>query len=447
MKALKICSAVLALSLTASTAMAAARPFNGYIVKFKNREGLKNLLSTKSFNDVTPLKVAGGNYAKVAAGSSLAMGFLQNNQDVEYIEPNYIYTIDSVRSNQKISLSAGTRQSNLDNGTDGQVFDPLFKDQWGLLNTGKNSGGFFGGKAGEDIGMSEGWKLSQGSKEIKVAVIDTGVDYFHPDLVDNMWVNTLEAQGKAGVDDDKNGYIDDINGYDFANHDADPRDGHGHGTHCSGVIGASHNDRGIAGVMGKVSIIAVKFLSDEGSGELAGAIEAIDYSIKVGANVMSNSWGGGPFTQSLFEAIERAGKAGIVFTAAAGNANSDNDKTASYPASYKLDNVISVGAFDGKGKKSSFSCYGKTSVHVFAPGSDIISTIPNGYEKMSGTSMATPHISGLVGMLLAEERTLSPKQVRDRLIATSVAKAKLKDISVSNGRVSSARILNNQRAR
>jgi len=443
MKALSI----FALSLTMGAAMAADHPFNGYIVKFKSKYGLKNLLSTKSFNDVTPLRVGHGSFAKISGNNIAAMGLLQNNPEVEYIEPNYIYTIDSKRAGQKISLNNDMAVDNVDNGSEGQVFDPLFKDQWGLLNTGKNSGGFFGGKAGEDVGMVDGWKLSAGSKEIKVAIIDTGVDYYHPDLVDNMFINTAEANGKAGVDDDQNGYVDDIRGYDFANNDADPRDGHGHGTHCAGVIGALHNDRGIAGIMKKVTIIPIKFLSDEGSGELAGAIEAIDYAAKMGANVMSNSWGGGPFTQSLFEAIERAGKAGIVFTAAAGNSNANNDQAPAYPASYKLDNVISVGSFDGKGKKSSFSSFGKTSVHVFAPGSDIISTIPNGYEKMSGTSMATPHVSGLVGLLLAEEKTLSPKQVRDRLIATSVAKAKLKDVSVSNGRVSAGRILNNQRAR
>ena len=242
-----------------------------------------------------------------------------------------------------------------------------------MKNDGKN-----GSVAGEDINVLRAWSITKGSKDVKIAVIDTGVDYTHPDLKDQIDVNLAELNGKPGVDDDGNGFVDDIYGYDFANKDGDPQDGHGHGTHCAGVIGASHNNIGVAGIMANVKIVPIKFLTDDGSGETIDAIAAIDYGIKRGVNVMSNSWGGGDKEQSLEDAIKAAESAGITFVAAAGNESANNDSTASYPANYEVGNVISVGSYTSTGAKSSFSNYGLKSVHVTAPGSNILSTYKNG---------------------------------------------------------------------
>jgi thermitase len=245
-------------------------------------------------------------------------------------------------------------------------------------------------------------------------------------------INDAELIGTAGVDDDGNGYIDDIYGYDFGENDNDPMDGHGHGTHCAGVIGASHNGIGIAGVMANVQILPVKFLKDNGQGSLAGAISAIDYSISRGVNIMSNSWGGGGNSKALKEAIERAMDKGIVFIAAAGNSNADNDTTMTVPAGYDLPNIISVGALDGKGKRANFSNYGKKSVHVFAPGVDIYSTVQDDkYKKMSGTSMACPHVAGVAGLLLANEPNLDFNEVRKRLMDTSIKSSELDNFTAS----------------
>ena len=363
-----------------------------YVVKLKNKN-LKSLSSLEKFGQVEDLNVSVGNF--VLLKSSQKMDKIQDS-NIEYIEPNVEYSINTQ--------------------------DELFDKQWGLENTGWNSRTvIFPGKKGVDIQAKEAWGISKGDRRIKVAVIDTGVDYTHKDLTSNMMVNEAELNGEEGVDDDGNGYIDDVYGYDFANDDADPMDGHGHGTHCAGVIGAKHDSFGIAGVMDNVQILAIKFLTDRGSGKLDSAIKSIDYAIQRGVDVMSNSWGGGPYTQALHESIERANEAGIIFVAAAGNSRSDNDKKPTYPANYNVENVISVGALDGKGKRASFSNYGEKTVHVFAPGKDILSTVPGDkHKKMSGTSMAAPHVSGIVGLLLSVEPGKSPLEVRDRLLNSTV---------------------------
>lgn len=287
--------------------------------------------------------------------------------------------------------------------------------------------------------MPRAWDITKGAlgdKTIKIAVIDTGVDYKHPDLKTQMDINTLELNGRSGVDDDHNGFVDDVYGYDFSNKDGDPMDGNGHGTHCAGVIGAAHNSSGVAGVMANVKIVAIKFLADSGSGETIDAISAIDYAIKRKVHVMSNSWGGGDKEQSLLDAIKAAEAAGITFVAASGNESSNNDLKASYPANYDVSNVISVGSYTSTGVKSNFSNYGVKSVHVMAPGSNIISTYLNDkFSSLSGTSMATPHVAGVVGLLLSMDPKLRPIDIRERLIRTSTPTAKLKAASVSGGRV------------
>lgn len=414
--------------LLASAFGAYAQEYNGYIVKFKEGASLTQSRSLGNISKITETPM--GTFAKLDSVADLhdkSFQSLQNHPDIEYIEPNYIITVEN---NFENSLA--------------QITDGKFSEQWGLANDGKGGGVFSPNLKGEDINALKAWEITKGNREIKVAVIDTGVEYNHPDLKDQMDVNLAELNGQPGVDDDGNGYVDDIYGYDFANNDGDPQDGNGHGTHCAGVIGARHNTIGIAGVMANVRIVGVKFLSDKGSGETIDAINAIMYAIKRDVHVMSNSWGGGGKGQALQEAIEAANDAGIIFIAAAGNESSNNDKRPTYPANYEVPNVVSVGSFTGAGKRSSFSNYGETTVHVTAPGTNILSTFKGSYSKLSGTSMATPFVSGIVGLMLSEDSSLSPAEIKDRLIRTSNKTSRLTTSSVSGGRVDAYRAVTNK---
>ncbi len=407
-----------------------ATPFNGYIVKVKKGSNFFNQKSLSQFGSVSKVtNTSFGTFARLETNKGFtdkSFALMAKNSEIEYIEPNYIITLDKVAGGEEAPAPKDTN----------------FKKQWGMKNDGKNGSIFSSGIAGEDINVLRAWNITKGNKAVKIAVIDTGVDYTHPELKDQIMVNEAELNGKPGVDDDGDGYIDDIYGYNFSAKTADPQDGHGHGTHCAGVIGASHNGAGVAGVMANVSILPIKFLSDEGSGETIDAIAAIDYGIKRGVNVMSNSWGGGEEEQSLKDAIQAATDAGIVFVAAAGNESANNDRTASFPANYP--NVISVGSFTSAGAKSSFSNYGVKSVHVTAPGSNILSTYKRGgYTTMSGTSMATPHVAGVIGLLLSQEPNLTPAQVKERLISTSTKTSKLQTASLSGGRVDAFKALSN----
>lgn len=371
-----------------------------YLVKTSNPEQFKNL-------GIAYTKVIDGVY-KVYDNNFNAKRNLFFLEGVQHVEEN-----------QEWSIEMGAPLPKEDE----------LKDLWGLK-----------GPAG--IKAEEAWKESIGSKKLLVAVIDTGIDYNHPDLRRNIWVNKAEKYGEKGKDDDGNGYIDDVYGYDFANNDNNPMDGHGHGTHCAGTIGAVHNKRGVAGVMKDVKLVALKFLSDRGSGTTEGAIKSIDYATKLGVHVMSNSWGGGGYSQLLKEAIERAEAKGIVFVAAAGNSGSDNDEKPHYPSNYDVSNVIAVASHTSSDKKSYFSCYGAETVDVSAPGSAIKSTWKNGgYKSISGTSMATPHVSGIVGLMLAKDKSLSPSEIKDKLIKSCVKQASFAGKTVCEGRVDAAAAL------
>lgn len=250
------------------------------------------------------------------------------------------------------------------------------------------------------LNMGEAWTLSEGSNSVVVAVIDSGVDYFHPDLRNNIAVNAAELNGQPGVDNDGNGYVDDIYGWDFYNDRANGFDDNGHGTHCAGVIAAEKNGIGIRGIAPRVKVLPVKFLGANGGGDTADAIHAIDYAVARGAKILSNSWGGGGASTLLDDAIQRAVNQGVIFVAAAGNNALDIDASPNYPANYA--NVISVGSSDSYDERSSFSNYGSRSVELFAPGSSILSTFPNGqYRVMSGTSMAAPQVSGALALAVS----------------------------------------------
>lgn len=406
------------------------------IIKLKERgdmKALENDLSTLGAQSLRPLNVSIGNFyvAKFPINKSLnaMIDELKDNDNIEYSEPNYIYRAIGKRAMYEPQ-------------------DPDFGKLWGLKNTGTNDPNSRSGVSGADISAIAAWGVERGSRSVKVAVIDTGIDYNHSDLVEQMWVNEAEKNGKEGVDDDGNGFIDDIHGYDFANNDGDPLDGHGHGTHCAGTIGATHNnDIGVAGVMENVTLVALKFLTDSGSGSTEGAIKSIDYATKLNVDIMSNSWGGGGYSQALKEAIERAAEQGIVFVAAAGNSSTNNDTKPHYPSNYEVNNVISVAASDSGDELASFSCYGAKTVHIAAPGKNILSTVKgNKYAVYSGTSMATPHVSGALGLLVSKEGRMDLLELRNRLMATSDSVRSLRrKVIPGSGRMNAYNLLTDTR--
>lgn len=303
--------------------------------------------------------------------------------------------------------------------------DPRYGEQWGF----------------PQIKAPPAWDTRTDSSEFVVAIIDTGVDYRHPDLAANMWQNPGETPGN-GLDDDNNGVVDDVFGANFvpSNTTGDPADDHGHGTHVGGTVGAvSENNLGVAGTGWSASLMALKFLNENGSGSTAGAIRAIEYAIRMEADVMNNSWGGGGKSQALAEAIEAANDAGILFVAAAGNSNTDNDSQPHYPSSYDVPNVLAVMATDQNDNRAGFSSFGATSVDVGAPGTSILSTIPGGdYRAFNGTSMATPHVSGAAALVWAQNPSLNHLEVKDRLMQTADVVPGLSGTSVTGARINLA---------
>jgi autotransporter-associated beta strand protein len=296
--------------------------------------------------------------------------------------------------------------------------DPDIGQLWGMHNTGQN-----GGVTDADIDAPEAWDIATGSNEVVVGVIDTGVDYNHPDLTANMWTNPDEIPGN-GVDDDGNGFVDDVHGYDFVNNDGDPMDDHGHGTHVAGTIAAAGDNRqGIAGVNWHSSILAMKFIDSSGRGLTANAVRAVNYATMMRNNygvnirVTNNSWGGPGYDQSLHDAIKASGDAGMLFVAAAGNSGLDNDAWPNYPSSYDLNNIIAVAATDCYDGLASFSNYGAESVDLAAPGVNILSTVPRGgYAFASGTSMAAPHVAGVVALACSVAPTKTAAEIRQAVL-------------------------------
>ena len=360
-----------------------------------------------------------------------ALAKFNARKDILYAEPNWILRIQFTPD------------------------DPGFADQWGLNNTGQT-----GGTTGADVNAPEAWDLAVGTQEIVVAVIDTGVDYNHPDLAANMWVNEGEIPAN-NIDDDDNGFIDDVYGYNMIgvdpntdtggipvpdpNHDGDPMDDNGHGTHCAGIIGAaSNNDMGVSGVCPNVRIMALKFLGSGGSGDNAHAISCIQYAINNGANIMNNSWGGGGYSSSLKAAIEAAGDAGLPFIAAAGNSKPvgiDNDQYPHYPSSYDCSNIIAVLATDHDDALSGFSNYGETTVDLGAPGSSILSTysvspyLLGKYAHKSGTSMACPHVAGACALVWSVNPSLDYSDVKSIIMDSVDEVDSLEGKCVTEGRL------------
>ena len=303
--------------------------------------------------------------------------------------------------------------------------DPRLDELWGLI--GDNG-----------IDAPGAWAHTLGSPSVVVAVIDTGIDLDHPDLAANIWTNPGEIAGN-GVDDDGNGYIDDMHGWDFVNDDADPDDDNNHGTHVAGTIAAVDDTVGVVGVAPDVQVMALKFLSAGGSGYISDAVSSLSYAIDNGALISNNSWGGGGFSSAMSSVLDQAAAIDHLFVAAAGNSSNDNDASPSYPSSYTHDNVLAVASSQSDGSKSGFSSYGATSVDVVAPGSGILSTVVGGgYASFNGTSMATPHVAGAAALLRSVDPTISATAIKQLLIDTARYDSRLDGYAVSDGVIDAA---------
>ncbi len=351
--------------------------------------------------------------------------------DVLYAEPNYRIKLDD-------PVSPARRQDLLERPVAADApNDPFFSDQWALNNRGQD-----GGTDRADLDALEAWSKTKGSEDVVIAVLDTGVDYTHIDLRKNMWIRPANIPQYF---DDELGTYNDLNGFNGTDTALDPMDDNGHGTHCAGIIGAEgNNGEGIAGINWKVKIMPLKFLGRGGFGNTDDAIEAINYAIdrkKKGVNirVISASWGSTQNSKALEDTIRAAGDAGILFVAAAGNDGSNNDSRPHYPSNYDLPNIISVAALDRNDKLASFSNFGVKAVHVAAPGKDILSTwLNDDYREASGTSMATPYVSGVAALIIASQPKIAMKDLRERIIGSVDKLDTLKGKVASGGRICAA---------
>jgi len=303
--------------------------------------------------------------------------------EVLYAEPNYLLRLSQVLPQERVPN------------------DFEFGLQWGLRNGGDN-----GGRAGADIGVARAWQRTTGDPGIKVAVIDTGIDYFHPDLEANVWINPREIPGN-GLDDDGNGYIDDVHGYDFVSDDSDSMDDQTHGTHVAGIIGAvGDNAAGVSGVCWRTTLLAIKAFDERGDGAVSDVVAALGYATANGARIINASWGLAERSRALEEAINAAHALGVLIVASAGNNRSG---TVSYPAA--LPATLAVAATNAKDERASFSNFGSL-VALAAPGENVYSTTPNNaYDFLSGTSMSAPHVTGVAALVLAQHPEFTNVQV------------------------------------
>jgi subtilisin family serine protease len=447
------------------------------LVKFRDASaqstGLLDSLKAKG----AQVEVLNENWVHVTAPATKinvsALESLKNDPSVEYIQPNYtIRLLEDYQIHDKLTRAAVIRSAakagrkpipKVDNPPIPDApaaqhgADPLFKNQWGMA----------------DIGVEEAWHVTTGSPDMIVAVIDTGVDYTHEDLLPNLWRNPKEIPAN-GIDDDKNGFIDDVIGWDFSSNDNKPYDlavdpmelltkggNPGHGTHCSGNVAAKGgNGIGIAGVAPNVKIMALRFISEKGSGTSADAIKAIKYAVDNGAKVLSNSWGSegedpaeAADNKALREIIQYAQDKGVLFVAAAGNGHNgkgydnDTDKQPSFPASYDIENIVSVAAVDSKDNLGSFSNWGLKTVHIGAPGVNVFSTTVGGnYDNYvinvggfeitwDGTSMATPHVAGAAALYWSAHPEKNWRDVKTALLSTARPIPALKEKTVSGGKL------------
>ena len=405
--------------------------------------------------------------------AALTLAALNAEPSVEFVQPNYkIKLLENYQIQDPLRRAALARslkkqgyvpEAIVDNPAipdapnQGAGSDPLFSKQWGM----------------NDIGVKKAWEKTMGSPDMIVAVIDTGIDYTHEDLIPNLWRNSKEIPNN-GIDDDGNGYIDDVIGWDFASNDNKPFDlsvdpyqllmgggNPGHGTHCSGNVAAKGgNALGIAGVAPNVKIMGLRFITEKGEGTTADAIKAIKYAVDNGAKVLSNSWGSegedpaeGTENKALRDVITYAQDHNVLFVAAAGNGHkgvgydNDTDKAPGFPASYDNENIISVAALDVDNKLGPFSNWGAKTVDIGAPGVNVFSTMVGnkysdkvfsigGYEvSWDGTSMATPHVAGAAALYWSAYPNKNWKDVKDALISTAKKIPAMSGKSVSEGKL------------
>eukprot|EP00438_Fugacium_kawagutii_P007973 Skav221218 [mRNA] locus=scaffold2467:218170:224000:- [translate_table: standard] len=409
---------------------ASGRRLQAHARKLESRHGAK----VKSFERLGGLAIAEIKNASVQSYCQL-FSELDHDPQVEFVEEDQTwYPIGnsvqiqpefdlfpgkrSISQNQRGHMHRAAPQCHLggcEGGRTTHANDDRYDQMWGL----HQDNDF-------DIDAPEAWSIHKGlSGQVIVAVIDTGVDYNHEDLRNQMWRNPGEIPGD-GIDNDGNGYVDDVYGYDFYGNDGDPMDTEGHGTHCAGTIGAEGgNSMGVVGVTWKPQIMALRFLGPFG-GSTSGAIQSINYAVQMGAHFTSNSWGGGGYSGALVAAIQAAEEANQVFIVAAGNDGQDLEVSPGYPCSYNLPNMICVASTDSGNDMSSFSNWGINVVHIAAPGSRILSTyLQNGYASLSGTSMACPHVAGVAALVLDYVGTSLPwDQLRTLILDSAVRYAK-----------------------
>jgi hypothetical protein len=413
LRTIAILAWAIALSASSPAASAPARAVPGELI-VKYRAGISDLRTrairarlqahaehTFPFIRADHLRLPEG--ADVAA----AIAELRADPAVEYAEPNYEWSALEVPN------------------------DPLFPQLWAMQNTGQT-----GGVPGADIRAVDAWDVFTGDPNLMIGVIDTGIDWAHPDLAANVWTNPGEIPGN-GIDDDHNGYVDDVHGYDFVNNDGNPADDNGHGTHVAGTIAAvGNNGIGVVGVVWRAQVVGIKILSDAGIGSTATALAGIQYALRVGVRVTNNSWGGPFNSQALSDAIEALGADGQIFVAAAGNDALNSDLVPNYPSGFASDCIISVAATNANDRLATFSNYGLNSVDVAAPGTDILSLAPGGgYQSLSGTSMATPHVTGIVALAMGHSPNASNTFIKELVLAHAEPLPGLEGVIGSGARV------------
>lgn len=379
------------------------------LIKFKDNADVQKVHSIYSqyeLEEIEELPLIGAKRVRITSGRS-ATEIIQSLQDkrakdadfpVEYAEPNYKLHALEIPN------------------------DTLIDRQWGYRN----------------IKAIEAWDQQRDSPGVVVAITDTGIDLEHDDLSAHLWRNPNEVQN--GRDDDGNGIVDDIHGVSFVNQSpghGNPDDDEGHGTHVAGIVAAvTDNSEGVAGTTWETQLMALKFLDSGGSGYTADAVKLISYAVNMHANVINASWGGGGFSRSLYDVIKIAGDDGILFVAAAGNSGNgtDNDRIPIYPASYDLASIVSVMASNEDDERSEFSNWGRASVDLAAPGSDILSTdLDDNYAFRSGTSMAAPFVTGAIALLRAQRPNAIAADLKGDLLATVTKKPSMQGLSISEG--------------